>query len=577
VYCAIAGTPERPITVRGYPGEVAVIDGGLPEFQTDAEKAWVPGESPGEFISRKDYRNIRDVLGLFGDSNVGLQTYWHREYLLTENETTAPGNSVPFYCGPGLYYNKATGKIHVRLAPTRQSREGFVNYAGETDPRKLPLVVAPFRSTPLFVDQALHLRFQDLVIRGGGFNTVILSFAVDVELDHVTVYGGSYCLRAKNSGPVTLSNSALVGQIPPWGYWSDNALQTYDPVFYDPWTQPEEPRAARNVARLPTHALLVTEGGEESDIFAFPFNNRWKIFQCEFRDGHDGIYFNGQRMELHHCLLTRIQDDGFYLSSPVPMPANNDVHLYQNYIAGAMSPFGAHLRGFTEGNILVYGNVVDMRYLSQMYRPSDKYPEGRFTSGAFFLAHGRGKPAGMESIGFYYNTVIASGRQFASGAYGRSHPGSTREVFNNIFVYTEQLPNLKGIGAALDGRVDLDGNWHWAPGHSPKSPPAWMDDIRNSAASKENVARWEGLPWAVHSQYGDPKFVRWKVDEPGGDFLLKKGSPARAMAVAFPKRDALRGGVAGPAVGALQEGQTLRVGIRQRIQAGEPLRQEDVE
>ena len=35
VYCAVAGTPEKPITIRSHPGEVAVIDGGIPEFQRD--------------------------------------------------------------------------------------------------------------------------------------------------------------------------------------------------------------------------------------------------------------------------------------------------------------------------------------------------------------------------------------------------------------------------------------------------------------------------------------------------------------------------------------------------------------
>lgn len=570
VYCAITGTKDKPITVRGYPGEVAVVDGGFPEFQKDPVHAWVPGAAPGEFVSKHSYPNIRDVLGLFGDSLVGLQTYWHKEYLLTDNETTAAGNAVSFYCGPGIYYDKASGKIHVRLAPTHQKREGFVNYAGESDPRKLPLVIAPFRSVPLFVDQAMYMRFRDLVIRGGGFNTVVMNFAVDVEFEYVTVYGGSYCLRAKNSGPVTLSNSALVGGVPPWGYWSDNALHTYDGTYYDPWTQPEEPRAARNVARLPTHALLVTEGAEESDIFALPFNNRWKISQCEFMDAHDGLYFNGRKMEMHHCLLTRIQDDGVYLSSPTPQPVNEDVHVYRNYFAGVMSPFGAHLRGVPQGKIFAYGNIADMRYLSQMYRPSDKEPGGRFTTGAFFLAHGRGKPQGMENIGFYYNTLILSGRQFAGGTYGRTHPESMREVYNNLFVYTEKLPPFSGMDAATDGRVEMDGNLHWTPGHSPESPELWIEKIRNSLASKENVSRWGGVLWAQHSCYGDPKFRQWSIEKlTGNDYRLTPDSPARRLAVDFPEKALLRDDVAGPAAGALQGDEQLKVGIRRRITAGD--------
>lgn len=570
VYCAITGTADSPITVRGYPGEVAILDGGYREFQENPAAAWQPGENPGEYVSTANYRNIRDVLGLFADSNVGLQTYWHKDCLLTNEEVTAAGNAAPFYAGPGVYYDKATGKIHIRLAHTHQKREGFVNYGGETDPRKLPLVIASFRSTPLFIDQAMHLRIRDLVIRGGGYNTVLAHFAVDVHLDYVTIYGGTYCLRAKNSGPFRMSNSALVGQIPPWGYWSDNALHTYDPVYYDPWTQPEEPRAARNVARLPTHALLVTEGAEESDVFAYPFNNRWEIFQCEFMDGHDGIYLNGRKMELSHSLLTRIQDDGFYLSAPTPQQVNDAVHLHSNYIAGSMTPFGAHLRGVSQGNFLIYGNIVDMRYLTQMRRPTDKDPEGHFTSGALFLAHGRGKPIGMENIGFYYNTFILTGRQFAGATYARTHPESKRSIYNNIFVYTEQLPSLKGLDAPTDGPVDMNGNLHWAPEHAPADPEQWMEKIRQSIASRENVSRWAGQLWEETSRYGAPQFQQWLIDRvTGNDYRLLPDSSARSLAVDFPEKSQLRGLIAGPASGALQGNSQLKVGINGRITAGD--------
>src|SRR4029079_7093076 len=130
----------------------------------------------GEYRSTKTYKNIRDVVGLFGDSNIGLQTYWYRMDLQADNEMwiNNPEKFIdPMYCGPGLWYDKPTGRIHVRLAHTKLEVLGDKNYRGETDPRKLPLVIAPFNSVPLRVDQAMHVRFQDLVVRGGGFNAVI--------------------------------------------------------------------------------------------------------------------------------------------------------------------------------------------------------------------------------------------------------------------------------------------------------------------------------------------------------------------------------------------------------------------
>src|SRR5262245_6556818 len=61
VYCAVAGTADKPITIRSFPGEQAVIDVGIPEFRADAASAWVAVEkgAPGEYRSAKAYRNVR--------------------------------------------------------------------------------------------------------------------------------------------------------------------------------------------------------------------------------------------------------------------------------------------------------------------------------------------------------------------------------------------------------------------------------------------------------------------------------------------------------------------------------------
>jgi len=54
----------------------------------------------------------------------------------------------PVYCGPGIWYDKDRGRIHVRLAHTNirlpeEAQHTVVNYRGERDPRRLPLVIAP--------------------------------------------------------------------------------------------------------------------------------------------------------------------------------------------------------------------------------------------------------------------------------------------------------------------------------------------------------------------------------------------------------------------------------------------------
>jgi len=216
VYCAVAGTREKPITIRAYPGERAIIDGGIPEFQTDPASAWEPAPDgkDGEYVSARAFRNIRDVIGLFGDSLIGLQTYWHRTDLQATNELWTKDETAvvkPVYCGPGLWYDKMSGRIHARLAPTHIQNKRVSNYAGATDPRKLPLVVAPFNSVPLFVDQAMNIRFKDLIIRGGGLNAVVLQCGINLDFENVTIYCGTYGIRSRGTGPLHMVNCAVYG------------------------------------------------------------------------------------------------------------------------------------------------------------------------------------------------------------------------------------------------------------------------------------------------------------------------------------------------------------------------------
>lgn len=574
VHCSIVGTPEAPITISGYPGEKAILDGSLPEFQLDPESSWIPGEAPGEFISTRTWRNIRDVLGVFENSHIGLQTYWYREDLIAENELRA-GNEenaleIFTYCGPGIFYHKLTGRIHARLAHTKEDRPPLEPYRGPTDPRAVALVVAPFRSVPLFIDQGMHLRFRDLVIRGGGYNSVKLDYAVDLEFEYVTIFGGTYCLRAKSSGPVKMTHCGIYGQIPPWSYMSDNALHTPDPVHYSPFTSGPETKR-RNIARLPSHALLVTEGGEESDTFYYPFNNRWEISYCEFADGHDGVYLNGRNMWIHHCWIDNMQDDATYISSPTPGVCD-DVHFSRNYISKAKTPIGAHTRGGPGGEIYVYGNVIDMRFLLADYRPSTDMPEGRIISGAsLFSPHGV-KLTGIENITFAYNTALIP--SIRSGYAGRTYLSLTSDTFrtsvNSIYVY---FGGLDGVGP--DSRPPLgasliDGNLHWSAEVTDAEGVAWLEIIRNSVKSKENVEKFNGLPWDGRGIFADPRFLSADLGAKDDlDLHLKPGSAAAKLAVEFSKADALRDFSIGPASGAFQEGESqLAVGINGRVQAG---------
>jgi hypothetical protein len=602
VYCAIAGTKEKPITIRSCPGEVAVIDGALPEFQQHPETAWepVPDGAPGEYRSTAVHKNIRDVLGLFGDSNIGLQTYWYRTDMQAENELWIPNPATfiePMYCGPGLWYDKQSGRIHIRLAHTRLTLPEpapmkLTQYSGATDPRKLPLVVAPFSAEPLKVDQAMHVRFEDLVFRGGGRATLDLVFGVDLVFDRCTIYAANVGIMSKGTGPLTMTNCGVFGMMAPWFWRSENALYSYSGSTYPPFVgetaAPERAgvtlkapeQVIRNLCRLPTHALVVTDGGYEFETFYHPHNHDWEISRCEFTDGHDGVYLSGRDIHFHHNLVDNMQDDGIYVSSPTPYISDN-IFAHQNLIRQAVDGFGAHARGGPGGKIYLYRNVIDLRAPLHFGRPTKANPKGDVFSGhAAWLVHNPDHILHMENIYMYQNTTITpvghSMGSYSSGMIFGCSPDAERRVFNNLFTYlggAKQYPLAYGYKTVKTSNLAFDGNLHWHADPAVKLPADYFKSSRTHPGSEASKGVYAD-GWDAHSVIGDPKFVRFS-NEPAAaaDLRLQSGSPAAKAGVALPAEwpDPLR-----PAAGVLPDigavpvgGEPLKVGIDGRTTAGD--------
>lgn len=538
VYCAVSGQPDAPITVRSYPGERVILDGGLAEFAEDPAHAWepYPQGAPGEYRSVKTYKNIRDVVGLFADSHIGLTTYWHAMDLRAENELWAadPDKKLmvkPIWCGPGMWYDRDTGHIHARLAPTRLPNPSVANYAGESDPRKLSLVISPFRSIPLRVDMARHVRFQDLVVRGGGHDCVLLQMGIDITFDNVTIFAGTYGLRSRSTGPFRMVDSAIHGMIPPWAWRDENGLYTYTPRSYDPFLPPEKPANERNIARLNTHALLVTEGWNEFEVFAYPFNHDWDISGCEFTDGHDGVYLSGRTIRFHHNVVERIQDDAIYLSSPAPY-TTDDIQIHQNLIRDALIGFSCNSTSGPTGNIFIARNIIDQRQSTPFNRPSPEKPEGNRLRGHGFLAHG-GNLLGIETISFYHNTFLTENlsASYAARTWVATHPKANRRIFNNLFVYLNSYPEP---AYPEENDLSMDGNLHWCPAAGAKPVEGFLDKVRSAKGSKRMEAKGAGV-WEANALVADPGFLAFDaVPAALNDYRLKADSPAIARGVVLP-------------------------------------------
>lgn len=545
VYIARAGRSEAPITLRSYPGEVAIIDGGWRGFCEVPQESWVPveGSVPDYYRSAQPYRNARYALGHFADTMVGLLTYYHREDIeelvrTTYDKIDGEPFPMPVYLGPGVWHDGDSGYIYCRLSHTNYGFEtpGAADYKGVRNPREVPLVIAPYGSLPLFIDGARHIALQDIVIRGAGEDAVKLRGAHDVTFDNVTVYCGTYGLHSRSSGPVKFLNSALYGSVPPWHVHAGQSLRVYS--LYDKLPNGKPP--TRDVARLNTHVVLAIEGRTEEQVdYATPSNHQWEIAYSDFTDSLDGIHLGGFGVRFHHNRIDRMQDDALYLT-PLTPGALSDVQIYNNLFTRCLMSFG--FGGLSEpavGPVYIYRNIIDQRaeFLWSHYHRA---------SNVMCATHFRG-PAKMGELYFYHNTIVTLmcpkvsrtvtadiDRTYAQSTLINTEPGLPRRVFNNLFVYPEGMipPSEDSLPSVTDD-VQLDGNVHFDL-VNPAASAAKLQSFRASelfAQSKNNYAPG----WEARARVGDPRFRAFDTDQwVRNDYRIEPGRAAAEAGVALP-------------------------------------------
>lgn len=559
------GTPDRPITIRSFPGELAVLDGGLREFFEQPASAWTPvaDGAADEYRSARPYPQLvaredaTNLLGNFGDSMVPLHGYRFITDLRSSNEyfyrlnagKTDSGDGV--YCGPGVFYDAKTGYIHIRLAHTRQPALGDDNYRSETDPRKLPLVIAAAgQGSPLAIDRSRYVRFQDLVVRGARDAAIVVANSFNVEFDGVTAYGGSSAMEVRDCGGLRLWNCALRGIAAPWTFRGSLKYRAIE-------------------ARIFSASRWAPTGADNHD-FELAFS--------EFTDCVDGVFIgNVRNVRFHHNLLDNVSDDGIFLTATTAFdgttPGGN-VHIYQNLLSRCLTTFAfgvGHGRqkktpaGRQAGaGVWIYRNVFDFRRPVMYTQP--KEDESQITSFGR-VAGDHGGPL-WEPMWIYHNTMVhpeAPWRgYYLSGLGSHLAPGSKRRLFNNLVVQAAGQPGsvLPALRASDSGDdplpIDLqtDGNLHWSEAERPTAATMFAR-FRNSPVYDLSKKLY-GPGWAANDLVADPRLVKFAGDwQTSIDCRLGDASPAINAGQPLPNQwpDPLREHDLGkPDIGAMPAG-----------------------
>ena len=530
-----SGTAETPITIAAYPGELAIIDGGLREFAEQPESSWQPlaDGAPGEFVSTRTYLaadarrvpgqflpgawepmwGIEDerplALGNFLDSMVPLHGYRLLVDLRSSNEFWRGGKNEMreegLYCGPGLWLNRETGRIHVRLAHHQLPGLGENAYRGETDPRRVPMIVAVGFGEDVFRATGIqHVRVHDLVLRGAtGSPMIHLYGCQNVELDGLTVYGGFPGLLINACKDIRVTNCAFRGLAAPW---SSRAHMKY----------------------RGTASYQVVLRNDQ------PMNENIELAWSEFTDDHDFAFLRyATNLKFHHNFVENFNDDGLECG---PKMRSHTIFISQNRIGACLIPFAQHEIAKDESpaehdpgsGVYVYRNVIDLRRGTYKAPPPEADPSGAFLHEEGHLVGDHGGPV-WPVMRFYHNTALRRTPVFRDyflfglGAQGMRQ--TERDVFNNIFVQTDRVPGVGFAGITEPGNVREGGNILWGMTQGPTISDDLFLKFRKTKLWEESKKHYPP-GFTAHDRVVDPKFASLSADQFANDLSLQRGSPA---------------------------------------------------
>jgi Right handed beta helix region/Protein of unknown function (DUF1565) len=435
------GLAEAPIVIRSFPGERATIDGSVHQFRTLNNDDWEPARQrdpdahPDEYLSRgifpADSSQNRVNRGAFLDREpyTRLITHSRLEDLRAENQTFAElepddprpgpeetdevGNPAGFrrpwvYMGPGVFFDKETGRVHIRLSHTRNGVKGLEDYEEELDPRRLRLAISRKNETTVVIAGSSFLRFENLSIRFGGENTLEIKDTEGVVFDHVRLRASSYGVRvgSGNTG-LTFRHCEFDGGLPPWYFRTDRKAQYHFKVG--------DTVVLNALGKQTSRALL----------FGNADNSGTKLEHCEFVNAHD-FYLFGKDVEFHHNWVHNLNDESLFLDA---IEIDN-LRIHQNVITQCLSAI-SFAGSKVGGRRFIYRNLIDLRSPTAGFRPRFPGDKDVFRFGQLYKSN---EPDGPLDL--FQNTclVFAQGGQ-ASYLYYRNTQGEhTRRSFNNIFV-----------------------------------------------------------------------------------------------------------------------------------------------
>ena len=448
IWIDTSGTKSQPITIKGYPGENPIIDGGYQEFRDIPNNDW-------ELYDKKKliYRSVKtypegSVGGYFVENDTWYQlvAYENWECFAADNEYVDDNG---WYIGPGVIYNSSDKKIYIRLKHTQVQISKGWQVPSKTDPSLVKIYL--FRRGKLLnFRHASYINLEGLIIR---FQDTLLHFLPDannITIKDCVVIGGAYPIEARSGAHSIVFDGINVNHyIPPWIAWGD--------VKWSPY---------------PGHAFQ----GPAILLNGAPYNIEIKNCRiCNIFDAIDALGGAVHDVHIHHNEFYGIRDDVLQLDSRA-----YNIEVNNNKLIHVSIGFSKHGRTAASmpGKVYIHHNIIDASkpYLQCRKKadgtwPSDKCKasEEGFICDAPFGSH-HGNTAAWK---IYNNTAIFGKNIDWNGAGSvvvRCHESfnGLQEVYNNIFWQIDDFRILDDC--RIGPKVIFDGNLYYRSYNNPTDP-----------------------------------------------------------------------------------------------------------
>ena len=308
VSIAILGSESNHITIKNYPNETPVIDGGYQDFRAVPNSDWELYDN-----QRNIYRSIRTYPGAgqngtikaflkSGEVTTSLISYERYDDLASDNQLYVETGSM--YLGPGAFWNSLDQMIYIRLVPSDLETQMGYQIPSNQDPKQNSIYLVPVGRVVRFENNASYLDIEGISFQ---YRNNALHFASGhhISVRNITVFGGTtYILTEAAAHDLTFDNITVDGHFPPWLAFKDIKSAT-----------------------RPAHAMEVS-------AFVVHSSENVTIVNSTISNVMDAIGGGGNNFYIHHNNFFEIRDDVLQLntnSNNVNMAYNRAINCSKSF------------------------------------------------------------------------------------------------------------------------------------------------------------------------------------------------------------------------------------------------------